>query len=284
MAPTLDEVLAAARAALAESLALDGRSASLEAQLLLAHALGRPRAWLLAHGRDKLHAQADRFETLLARRLAGEPMAYILGRREFYGLDLLVTPAVLIPRPETELLVELALAHIPDSAPWLVLDLGTGSGAVALAIARHRPATRVCAVERAPDALAVARDNARRLGLNRVQFLEGAWFAALEPGARFQLIVANPPYVAQDDPHLAQGDVRFEPRDALVAGADGLEALRDIIAGAPQHLLPGAWLLLEHGWDQGAACRTLLTQAGFEAVASHRDLAGQERVSGGRLP
>lgn len=283
-AATLDQVLGRARAALAQTLGLNANSASLEAQLLLAEALGRPRAWLIAHGRDPLAAPAlAAFETLLARRLAGEPMAYILGRREFYGLELLVTPEVLIPRPDTELLVEWALALIPEGEPWSVLDLGTGSGAVALAIARHRPVARLTAVDRSPGALAVARENARRLGVGTVRFLEGDWFTPLAPEARFQLIVANPPYVAEDDPHLTQGDVRFEPRLALAAGPAGFDALAAIIAGAPRHLAPGGWLLLEHGWEQGAACRARLAEAGFGAITSRRDLGNRERVTGGRL-
>lgn len=281
---TLDQVLGRARAALAQTLALDAHSASLEAQLLLAESLGRPRAWLIAHGREPLAAPAlAAFEALLARRLGGEPMAYILGRREFYGLELRVTPEVLIPRPDTELLVEWALALIPEGKPWSVLDLGTGSGAVALAIARHRPAARVTAVDRSPGALAVARENARRLALPQVRFLEGDWFTPLGTEARFQLIVANPPYVAEDDPHLTQGDVSFEPRMALAAGPAGLDALDAIIAGAPRHLVAGGWLLLEHGWDQGPACRARLAKAGFGAIASRRDLGDRERVTGGRL-
>jgi release factor glutamine methyltransferase len=279
------ETLRQARGALASALSLDARDASLEAQMLLCEALGQGRAWLIAHDTDPVPAEAlARFQGLLARRLSGEPVAYLLGRREFFGLTLAVTPAVLIPRPETERLVELALAHLPDGHPCEVLDLGTGSGAVALAIAHARPAARVTAIERSPAALAVAHENARRLRLTRVRFLQGDWFTALEGEARFHLIVANPPYVAEDDPHLAQGDVRFEPRAALVAGRDGLAALRHIVAEAPRWLHRGGWLFVEHGWNQGEACRALLRAAGFGAVQTHRDLAGWERVSGGQKP
>jgi len=282
---TVGETLRRARVALAAALSLDPRGASLEAQMLLADSLGKGRAWLIAHDADPVPVEAlARFEGLLARRLAGEPMAYLLGRREFFGLTLAVTPAVLIPRPETEQLVELALAHLPDGQPRQVLDLGTGSGAVALAIAHARPAARVTAIERSRAALKVARENARRLGLTRVRFLQGDWFTPLEENERFHLIVANPPYVAEDDPHLCRGDVRFEPRAALAAGVDGLAALRHIVAQAPRWLLPGGWLFLEHGWNQGEACRALLSAAGFGAVQTHRDLAGCERVSGGQKP
>ncbi len=282
---TVRQALVQARQALEQALGLDRGAASLEAHLLLGQALGRPRAWLLAHPEQGLDESARAaFEGLLARRRQGEPVAYLLGRREFFGLDLRVTRDVLIPRPETELLVELALAHLPPEVPAEVLDLGTGSGAIALALAHARPAARLTAIDRSARALAVARDNARRLGLERVRFLEGDWFSPLPAGMRFDLIVANPPYVAVGDPHLAEGDLRFEPATALVGGADGLAALSTIIAQAGQWLAPGGSLWLEHGYDQAAPCRSLLERAGFEAVASHRDLAGQERVSGGRWP
>lgn len=277
------EALLHARAALKEALTLDAQEAALEAHVLLGEAAGRPRSWLLAHPEAALTPEAvERFAALLGRRQAGEPVAYLLGRREFFGLELRVTPAVLIPRPETELLVELALAHIPVAAPVRVLDLGTGSGAVALALARHRPRARVTAVDRSAAALEVARENARRLGLEHVSFLEGDWFAPLAGGERFDLIVGNPPYVAEGDPHLARGDVRFEPREALAAGPDGLDALRAIAREAGRWLTPGGLLLLEHGHDQGPACRALFEAAGFAAVQTHRDLEGRERVTGGR--
>lgn len=279
---TIGDTLGAARRTLEQALALDPREAGLEAHLLLGHALGRSRSWLVAHGREPIPAEAlTGFEALLRRRLDGEPVAYLLGRREFFGLELLVTPEVLIPRPETELLVELALAHLPGAVQRSVLDLGTGSGAVALAIAGERPKAAVTAVDALGGALAVAQANARRLGLDRVRFLLGDWFSPFAAGERFDLIVGNPPYVAADDPHLAA--LRFEPRQALAAGPDGLDALRTIIATAPKHLAPGGVLLLEHGHDQGAACRDLFAQAGFGEIATHRDLSGLERVTLGRL-
>ena len=254
--------------------ALDAR----EARLLLAQATGFSEASVLAHPERSLPPEAEaRFLEFAARRARGEPIAYLLGQKEFYGLPLAVNPAVLIPRPETELLVELALARNPAS----VLDLGTGSGAIALAIKRHLPRTRVVAVEASAAALAVAQRNAVKLGLE-VQFRHGRWFEPLAD-ARFDLIVSNPPYVAVDDPHLAQGDLRFEPQSALVAGADGLDALRDIARGAPGHLNPGGWLLVEHGLGQETAVKGLLRQAGLEEINSWPDLSGIARVSGGRL-
>jgi release factor glutamine methyltransferase len=221
-----------------------------EARILLAHATGLPEASVLAHPERRLEGEPRaRFLELAARRERGEPIAYLVGEKEFYGLALRVDPSVLIPRPETELLVELALARQPGSA----LDLGTGSGAIALALKRHLPAARVVAVEASPAALAIASGNARRLGLE-VEFRQGAWFEPVA-GERFDLVVSNPPYVAVGDPHLAEGDLRFEPRAALVAGADGLDAIRTIAAGVRAHLNPGGWLLLEHGLGQDDAVR-----------------------------
>jgi len=273
-----------AAAALAIELGLSAYEARLEAQVLLSHALHQPRAWLIAHDRDILGAaQVDVFTTLLERRLAGEPIAYITGEREFYGLSFKVTPAVLIPRPETELLVELALAQLPEGQALRVLDLGTGSGAIAIAIAKHRPQATVNAVDISPAALEVARENARQLNLPNVHFIPSTWFSALPPQEKFDVIVSNPPYIAERDPHLAQGDLRFEPVAALASGKDGLDDIRAIVAGAPSHLAPGGWLLFEHGYDQAEACRELLQQAGFLAVSSSADLAGIERVTMGRL-
>ena len=249
-----------------------------EARRLLAAATGFSEASVLAHPERELPAEAEaRFRELAERRVRGEPIAYLLGEKEFYGLTLAVNPAVLIPRPETELLVELALARGPAS----VLDLGTGSGAIALAIKRNLPAARVVAVERSAAALAVARRNALKLGLE-VDFRHGLWFEPVA-GERFDLVVSNPPYVAMGDAHLSQGDLRFEPQSALVAGPEGLDALRDIVRGAPSHLNPGGWLLVEHGLGQDAAVRTLLAQAGLEGIATWPDLAGIARVSGGGL-
>ncbi|MGQ9686783.1 MAG: peptide chain release factor N(5)-glutamine methyltransferase [Thiobacillaceae bacterium] len=279
----IDAWLAKASVRLADSLQLPRAEARLEAQVLAAHALGVNRAWLVAHGRDSLTpAQTDAIAALIGRRMAGEPVAYILGRREFYGLEFSVTPDVLIPRPETETLVEAALARLPVAHPSRVLDLGTGSGAIALTLAHHRPRAEITAVDRCPAALAVARRNARALGLTRVRLTQADWYP--EGSVKnFDMIVANPPYVAEADPHLAQGDLRFEPRLALAAGPDGLDAIRAIVAQAPRHLRPGGWLLLEHGYDQAAACRDLLAAAGFADLYTLEDLGGRPRVTGGRL-
>lgn len=251
---------------------------------LLAEALGRSRSWLYAHPEAPVPASARaRFEALLARRQAGEPVAYLLGRRGFWSLDLEVGPATLIPRPETECLVELALARLPAGSPLRLADLGTGSGAIALALATERPLARIVATDASPEALAVARRNAERLGLRGVEFRQGDWLAALGDGS-FDMIVSNPPYIAAGDPHLAQGDLRFEPAAALASGEDGLEAIRVIVRDARRHLCPGGWLLLEHGWEQGAAVRALLAQAGLVEVDTARDLEGRERASLGRMP
>ena len=254
---------------------------SREAELLLQHVLQQPRAWLFAHGADiPGDAALQRFRALLARRTAGEPLAYILGRREFWSLDLEVTPAVLIPRAETELLVELALQRLPQKQKVDIADLGTGSGAIALALAHERPLARVLATDASPAALEVAWRNAERLGLGNVEFLRSDWFDGL--GARrFDLIVSNPPYIAADDAHLYRGDLRFEPPDALASGADGLEAIRTIAHAAQAHLHPGGALLLEHGYEQGDAVRGILQQSGFVDVFTARDLEQRERVTGG---
>jgi release factor glutamine methyltransferase len=208
-------------------------------------------------------------------------VAYLVGVKEFYGLPFRVTPDVLIPRPETEELVEAALERLPQRETSKVLDLGTGSGCIAIAIARQRPAAQVTAVDSSSPALALARENAAALGVE-VEFLQSDWFAALG-GRRFDLIVANPPYVAADDPHLRQGDLRFEPRLALAAGADGLADLRRIVRAAPEHLRPGGWLLFEHGYDQTETCRDLLHSTGFAELVFRADIAGLPRIAGGRL-
>ncbi|HSM11554.1 MAG TPA: peptide chain release factor N(5)-glutamine methyltransferase [Lysobacter sp.] len=254
-----------------------------DAELLLAHALGRPRSWLYAHGEDELEpAAAARYAALLARRVAGEPVAYLTGSRGFWSLELQVSPATLIPRPETELLVELALARLAVERPLRIADLGTGSGAIALALAHERRHAQVLATDASFDALAIAQANAAALGLVNVEFRHGSWWRPL-PGERFDLIASNPPYIAEDDAHLVQGDLRHEPRMALASGRDGLDAIRAIASGAPGHLLAGGWLLLEHGWEQGAAVRALLRDAGLVDVDTARDLSLHERISFGRM-
>lgn len=261
---------------LAEAQALIGRR---EARLLLCHVLRRDEAWLIAHD-DEACAAADAIalRALAARRSAGEPVAYITGTREFHGREFAVNDAVLIPRPETEMLVELALQRAPRGAA--VLDLGTGSGCVGVTLAAERPDLRVTLVDASPEALDVARLNAHRWAVTNTGLQASDWFAALGD-RRFNVIVSNPPYIADGDSHLAQGDLRFEPRLALASGADGLDAIRHIVAQAPAHLAPGGWLLFEHGYDQQSACTALLAQAGFREVFSARDLAGILRVSGG---
>lgn len=249
-----------------------------EANLLVAHAVGVPAVALYAHPERVVSAEeAIRAHDLVARRAAGEPVAYLLGGREFYGLRLNVTPDVLIPRPETELLVDLALDRLASGKPARVLDLGTGSGAIAIAIAHARPETRVVAVDRSEAALAVARGNAERHGLANLDFAHGPWFEPLA-GQSFDLIVSNPPYVAEADPHLQRGDLRHEPLTALAAGPEGLDDLRVIIAAAPGHLHEGGWLLLEHGVDQQAAVLELLGARGFGECRGHSDLAGLPRA------
>ena len=254
----------------------------LENRILLCEATGLTRVQLITQGDRALTPdEASRLDDLVARRLRGEPIAYIVGKREFFGLEFRVGPAVLIPRPDTELIVELALERLPQNAPRL-LDMGTGSGAIAVAIAHTRLDADVTALDVSPDALAVAQANATANGA-RVRFLESSWFDALSAAETFDVIVSNPPYIAAGDEHLSQGDLRFEPVGALTDHADGLSALRIIIHGSPRRLVPGGWLLLEHGYDQAAAVRALLADAGFADVQSWRDLAGIERVSGGRF-
>lgn len=279
---TIRTLVAEAQQALADTLALQADEARLEARLLLQHVLKVDRAWLISHDRDAILADHHtEYRALLERRLKGEPVAHILGRREFYGLDLAVTPATLIPRPDTETLVEAALQKTPGNSPCTVLDLGTGTGAVALAIASQRPTAQVTAVEKSEAALRVASSNAAHLGLDNVRYLRSDWFSALD-NETFNIIVSNPPYIATDDPHLRQGDLRFEPLTALASGHDGLEAIRVIIDQAPGHLQPDGWLMLEHGHDQAHAVRGLMQQTGFEQVSSIRDLPGIERVTLGQ--
>ncbi len=275
---TIDQALAGARARLART----SDSAGLDAELLLAQVLGLPRAALLARGSSPLQpAVMDAYEALLRRRERGEPVAYLIGRRGFWSLELEVNPDVLVPRPETEGLVELGLARISAMESPRILDLGTGSGAIALALAHERPDAVVDAVDASAAALAVARHNAARLGVGNVQFLQGSWFTPVA-GRRYHLVVANPPYLAATDPHLPA--LSHEPHDALVAGATGLESIEVILGTAADHLQPGAWLLIEHGAGQGQAVRTAFGDAGFEPASTWRDLAGLERVTGARRP
>lgn len=267
---------------LREAVAGQPAEARFDAETLLGHVLGRDRAWLFAHASDPVEpAAAERFAGLWGRRGAGEPVAYLTGRRGFWTLDLAVTPATLVPRPETELLVELALARLPMDAPARVADLGTGSGAIALAIASERPRARVVATDASADALAVAGINAVENGLAHVGFRHGSWFAPLA-GEVFDLIASNPPYIAEGDPHLVEGSLPHEPAAALSSGRDGLDAIREIVANAPAHLSAGGWLLLEHGLGQGAVVRELLLAAGFVDIATESDLEGRDRVTSGR--
>lgn len=275
---TLDALLRAAT----ERLRAVSDSPRLDAELLCAQAFGRTRAWLIAHADELLDpGQAAACERLLVRRAAGEPVAHLTGRREFWSLDLEVDASTLIPRPETETLVAAALERLRDLHRPRVLDLGTGSGAIALALAQERPDARITAVERSAAALALAERNGRRHGL-AVEWLAGDWFAPVA-GRRFEMIVSNPPYLAADDPHLDAGDVRHEPRTALVAGPDGLEALRLLAREAPLHLAARGWLLLEHGLTQGPAVLAALQAAGFESLQTLMDGAGRPRVGAGRM-
>jgi release factor glutamine methyltransferase len=279
---------------------IDSSSARIEVQCLLQAVLQVNRAWLLTHSEQLLSdEQTSRLSALYKRRLNGEPIAYLLEEREFYGLTFKVSPATLIPRPETELLVDLALQRIPSPPTPLphageggrqagrgkkfrILDLGTGSGAIALSIAHARPDAEVVAVDASIAALEVAQFNTRRLNLGNVRLLHGDWFSALK-GESFDMIVSNPPYIAAGDVHLAQGDVRFEPRAALISGTDGLDDIRHICTQAKAHLGPNGWLIFEHGYDQAARVRALLKQSGLEEIFSARDLSGIERVSGGQM-
>ena len=262
---------------------LPGDEARREAALLLRHALDVSDAWLITHMDDAIGvAQADAFRNLIEHRARGEPVAYLTGTRGFHDIELQVAPGVLIPRPETEVLVELALQRIPADADCNVADLGTGSGAIALAVARARPQARVVATDVSGAALDVARGNAERLRIGNVEFRLGDWYAGLA-GEPFDVIVSNPPYIAEGDPHLREGDLRFEPAAALASGADGLDAIRVIVRGAREHLRNGGWLLLEHGFDQGADVRDLLLDHGLAEVFTQNDLEGRERATGGRI-
>ncbi|HEX9473337.1 MAG TPA: peptide chain release factor N(5)-glutamine methyltransferase [Steroidobacteraceae bacterium] len=276
--PTVAVALARASARLRPS-----DSAALDAQLLLGFSMGRPRSWLLAEGEAPIAPAAwAEFEQRVARRAQGEPLAYLIGRREFWSLDLRVSPAVLVPRPETELVVERSLALLGDAAADIA-DLGTGSGAIALALARERPRWRVTATDRSASALAVAAANARALAVSNVEFLIGEWFAPLS-GRHFQLLACNPPYMAADDPALDDAALRYEPPAALVAARGGLADLASVVAGAPTHLSTCGWLVLEHGAGQAAAVAELLVAQGFSHVRCHHDLAGLPRVTEAQWP
>lgn len=258
-----------------------------EARLLLAHVLHRDHAWLVAHDDYEFAVgELEQINALVARRVAGEPIAYLLGERDFYGRTFCCSPAALIPRPETELLVERALLRMPadaalrvlDQAPLRVLDIGTGTGCIAITIALERPRAIVTAIDISPDALALAQDNALRLQAN-VTFIESNWCVALPPDARFDVILSNPPYIAPGDAHLTQGDLRFEPAVALADAVDGLESYRQLARGAWRHLKPDGVLIVEHGYDQGESVPALLRAAGFANVKMHRDLSGHPRIT-----
>jgi release factor glutamine methyltransferase len=277
--PAADVTVGSALRQAQHTLEPDSPAPRLDAEVLLMHVCGLDRAALVMQADTALTGtQAQRLDSLLQRRRRGEPMAYLTGTREFWSMDLTVTPATLIPRPETELLVEKALEKIPPHATWRIADLGTGSGAIALAIARERPRCHVVATDDSAAALDVARHNAGKFGLANVEFREGHWFAPLT-GETFDLIASNPPYVRADDPHLKQGDLRFEPVSALVAGTDGLDAIRLLARQAREHLKPGGWVLFEHGWDQAVAIGEILRRHGYREMVYHQDLAGHARVA-----
>ena len=261
--------------------AIDGR---FESQLLLQHLLNANRAWLIAHENENLATDVQaRFDYLVNRRADGEPIAYILGNREFYGLNLTVTPATLIPRPDTEILVDAALNKVPTNTPLQILDLGTGSGAIALAIAQQRPQTQVTAVDACKAALEVAISNRKQLHITNIHFLLSDWFDNLND-MLFDVIVSNPPYIEDTDVHLNQGDLRFEPSSALASGADGLDDIRHIIDGCLIHLKPQGWLMLEHGYNQAPAVADLMAQTGLVNIETFKDLGGNDRVTIGKNP
>jgi release factor glutamine methyltransferase len=281
LAVTIATLLADATQRLAAALQLDKREARIEARVLLSHALKVDHAWLIGHDRDiPTPAQCDAIETLISCRAAGEPVAYILGEREFYGRTFKVTPDVLIPRPETELLVEAALQRLPKNRQVNILDIGTGSGCIAITMALEWPLCTVTAMDISAPALRIAEENARRL-VAPPHFLQSDMYQAIG-NLRFDLILSNPPYIAQRDPHLQQGDVRFEPALALLSGQDGLDALRQLIQDDPKHLVAGGWLILEHGWDQADSIHKLMAQFGLTHVECLPDLAGHARITLGQ--
>ncbi len=276
------DILHAAQQQLCAAESTPPDEARVDAEILLAHALNQTRTFLRTWPeREPNAAQAEKFQSLLARRSNGEPIAYITGERGFWDMDLRVSPDTLIPRPETETLVEQALQRIPADARWQIADLGTGSGAIALAIARERPLCQLLATDISAAALAIARDNAARLRVSNIRFAESAWFEALASN-RFEMIVSNPPYVHPDDPHLQQGDLRFEPLSALRSSAEGLADIRAICRSAPQHLQLDGWLLLEHGFEQGPSVQACLDRRGYQQLETVQDLAHNPRVSLGR--
>lgn len=284
MTQTVRTAWAEAQQRLIKTLSLDTNEAKFEAQLLLQNVLNVNRAWLLAHESDTLQDKIKTdYEALLARRLIGEPIAYIFGYREFFGLNLIVTPDTLIPRPDTESLVETALDKIPLETPFTVLDLGTGTGAVALAIAQNRPEAQVTAIDASSGALDIAKRNSNQLDLTQVDFRLSNWFSALE-GERFNLIVSNPPYIEQQDTHLTQGDLRFEPMSALASGTDGLDDIRQIVDNCLLHLHPQGWLMLEHGYNQAHLVTDLMAQSGLIDITTIKDLGGNDRVTIGKNP
>lgn len=281
----LANVVARAQQQLMQALQLSNIEARIEIQILLHSIMPQAtRAWLIAHENDALDANIHAgLQKLLQRRLTGEPIAHIIGHREFYGLDLQVTADTLIPRPDTETLVEAALSCIPEHKKAHVLDLGTGTGAIALAIAKHRPQVEVVAVDASEKALSVAKNNAQRLAISNVSFQVSNWYDAVE-NERFDLIVSNPPYIEQDDVHLQQGDLRFEPLTALASGIDGLDDIRQIIANALPHLKPQGWLLLEHGYNQADSVTDLMADIGLVDITTIQDLGGNDRVTLGKNP
>lgn len=280
MQPSIEQLLAQAQACLAPVSA----SARLDGEVLLAHALGKSRSYLRTWPQRQPTAdELQRFHQLLQRRQRGEPVAYLTGVREFWSMELRVDASTLIPRPETEVLVEQTLLRLPPDSAASVLDLGTGSGAIALALAHERPQCRLHAVDISAAALAIARENARRQALRNIAFHQGSWYEPVA-GQRFHIIVSNPPYIAAGDACLRLGDLPFEPSQALTAGSDGMRDLSHISRQAAAHLLPAGWLLLEHGFDQGPQVRRLLTELGYTDISQHPDLAGHLRVSAGRRP
>lgn len=264
---------------------VDSDSPRLDAEILLAHALHKPRSYLRAFAEVEVDAESEQaFLLLVARRVAGEPVAHLTGEREFWSLPLQVSADTLIPRPDTELLVEQALERIPTDANWHIADLGTGSGAIALAIASERPRCHIVACDISTAALAVAQANAQQLKLNNVEFRHSDWCSALADDEQFKMIVTNPPYIPAADPHLQQGDVRFESRLALVSGEDGLDAIRLILDQCKQHLISSGWLLIEHGYDQGPQLRELFTAAGYTSPKTLQDNGQNDRLSLAQLP